>query len=86
MKRQLERSVKTSLAADCKRRADEVGAEVKALIGAYPPLIQEACYRIHGWYKAAVDRAPPPARVTLERITAERVALYSRALPPTKSP
>ena len=30
-----------------------------------------------GWYKAVVNRAPPPARATLERITAERVALYS---------
>ena len=47
-----------------------------------PPLIQEAWYRIQGWYKAAVGRAPPPARVTLKRITAERVALYSRVPPP----
>ena len=29
-----------------------------------------------------VDRAPPPAQVTLERITAERVALYSYIPPP----
>ena len=33
--------------------------------------------RLKGWYKAAVDRAPPPARATLDRITAERVKLYS---------
>ena len=50
-------------------------------MGEDPPLIQEAWYRIQGWYKAAVDRAPPPARVTLERITAERVALYSHVPP-----
>ena len=49
---------------------------MEALLGADPPLIQEAWHRIQGWYKAAVDRAPPPAQVTLERITAERVALY----------
>ena len=48
------------------------------MVGADLPLIQEAWHRIQWWYKAAVDRAPPPARVTLERITAERVALYSR--------
>ena len=30
-----------------------------------------------GWHKAAVDCAPPPARVTLERITAKRVDIYS---------
>ena len=43
-----------------------------------PPLIQEAWYRIHRCYKAAVDLTLSPARVTLKRITAERVALYSR--------
>ena len=55
---------------------------MEALVGADPPLIQEAWHRIHGWYKAAVDPAPPPSRVTLERITAERVALYSHVPPP----
>ena len=30
-----------------------------------------------GWYKSAVNRSPPPARAMLERITAERVDLYS---------
>ena len=76
-KRQLGKAVKKSLAEDRKRRADKAGAEVEALMKADPPLIQEAWYRIQGWYKAAVDRAPPPARVTLKRITAERFALYS---------
>ena len=52
------------------------------MVKADPPLIQEAWYLIQGWYKAAVDRAPPPARVTLKWITAERVALYSRFPPP----
>ena len=28
-----------------------------------------------------MDRAPPPARATLKRVTAERVALYSRVPP-----
>ena len=81
-KRKLGRAVKASLAADRKRRADEAGAEVEALVEADLPLIQEAWYRIQGWYKATVDRAPPPARVTLKWITAERVALYSRFPPP----
>ena len=35
-----------------------------------------------GWHKAAVNRAPPPARATLERITAERVELYSHVPTP----
>ena len=29
-----------------------------------------------------MDRAPPPAQATLKRVTAERVALYSRIPPP----
>ena len=48
LKRQLGRAVKASLAADQKRRADKAGEEVEALVGADPPLIQEAWYRIQG--------------------------------------
>ena len=65
LKRRLGRAVKASLAADLKPRADEAGAEVEVPVW----------YRIQRRYKAAVDRAPPTARVTLERITAEKVAL-----------
>ena len=36
-----------------------------------------------GWYNAAVDHAPPPTRVNLERITVERVDLY-RHVPPSR--
>ena len=42
---------------------------------------REAWQRVKGLYWAAVDRATPPAWVTLERITSERVDLYSY-LPP----
>ena len=34
-----------------------------------------------GWYWAAFDRAPPPARVTLDRIIAEWVDLYRYVRP-----
>ena len=47
-----------------------------------PPLIQEAWHRLQGWYKAAVDRPPPPARATLKRVMAEQAKLYSRVPPP----
>ena len=47
-----------------------------------PTLIQEAWHRLQGWYKAAVDRPPPPARATLKGVTAERAKLYSRVPPP----
>ena len=56
-------------------------------MGSNPPLDREAWHRIKGWYKATVDRAPLPARVTLERIMAEREELYSYVpLPGTKIP
>ena len=55
---------------------------MEALVGTDPPLIQQAWHRIQGWYKAAVDHAPPPDRITIERITTDRVALYSNVPPP----
>ena len=55
------------------------------MVKADPPFIQEAWYRIQGWYKAEVDRAPSPARATLKRITAERVTIYSWVPPPGDS-
>ena len=54
---------------------------MEALVKADPPLIQEAWYRLQGWYKAEVDCAPLPTRATLKRITEERVTLYSRVPP-----
>ena len=35
------------------------------------------------WYREAVYHAPPPARVTLERITLESEELYRTATPPS---
>ena len=55
---------------------------MEALVGSDTPLIQDAWHRLQGWYKAAVYRALPPAQVTLYRITAERVELYSYVPPP----
>ena len=67
------------------RDGELAGAEVEAMMKADPPLIQEAWHHLQGWYKAAVDRAPPPARATLKRVTAERAKLYSR-VPPQETP
>ena len=52
------------------------------MLGADPPLHWKACHRIKGCHKAVVNCDPPPAQVTLERITAERVELYSYVSPP----
>ena len=46
---------------------------------------REAWQRLKVWYKAAVERVPPPARATLKRITAERVDLYSYVPSPGKN-
>ena len=50
---------------------------MEALLGEDPPNAKEAWRRMKGWYRAAANRGPPPARATLERITAERVELYN---------
>ena len=55
---------------------ETAGQEVETLLGEDPSNAKEACRRLKGWYKAAVNQAPPPARATLEQITAERVNLY----------
>ena len=49
IRRRLERAINASLMEDRKRRAEEAGAEVEALVGANAPLIQEAWHRIKGW-------------------------------------
>ena len=72
------REIGRSLARDRKRRTEEVGAAVEELMKADPPLTQEVWHRLQGWYKATVDRPPPPARATLKRVTAERTTLYRR--------
>ena len=58
---------------------------MEALLGTDPPMPWEACQHLKGWYKTAVDRAPPPAQATLERITAEQVDLYSYVSSPGKN-
>ena len=74
-------AIKASLQKDRKRREEEAGYEVETLMGSEPPLRQESWQQIKEWYKAVVDRGPPPSWVTLERITAERVKLYSYVPP-----
>ena len=81
-RRRIEKEVQASLVTNRRRRAEEAGAEVEDLVKADPPLIQEVWYRLQGWYKAAVEHAPPLAQATLKRVRAERVALYSWIPPP----
>ena len=69
-------AISAILKGDQRRRTEEADEEVKRLPGLDSPLHQEAWHRMKGWYRDAVDPAPPPAWVKLERITAERVDLY----------
>ena len=73
--RRLGRAIEAILKGYRRRRAEEAGKEVERFLGSDPPLHREAWHWMKGWYRAAVDRAPPPARVTFERITADRVDL-----------
>ena len=77
----LGRAIKACLREDRKQQAEEAVSEVDTLLGLDPPLHWEPWQQIKGWYKAAVDRAPPHARVTLERIMTGRVELYSYVPP-----
>ena len=75
--RRIGRAVRASLTTDSRRRSEEAGAEVEALLGADTPLHRGTWHRIKGWYKAEVEHVPPPYQVTLEQIMEERVELYS---------
>ena len=80
--RRLGRTIAASLRDDMQRRVEVAGAEVEALIGLDPPIHRKYWQWIKGWYRAAVDRSPPPNRVTLEQITVDWVDLYSYVPPP----
>ena len=64
------------LKEDRRRRVTMAGEEVEILLTGDPPLPREPCRRMRGWYIESVDHAPPPAQVTLKRITAERKEFY----------
>ena len=70
------------LEADRRRRTEEAGGEIEALLASDPPLHKEIWNQIKGCYKAAYDHMMPPAQVNLKRITAECVTLYRQVTPP----
>jgi hypothetical protein len=78
----LNRAVEASLKADRKRRIEVAGDKVESILMVDPPDLQAAWNAMKGWYREAGDRAPPPARSTLEKVTTERAALYRKEQPP----
>ena len=59
--RRLGRAIRASLQGGRKRRLETAGQDVETLLGEDPPNPKEAWRWLKGWYKAAVNRAPPPA-------------------------
>ena len=53
-----------------------MGEDVEILLIGDPPLPHEDWSIMRGWYREAVDHTLPPARITIEWITAERDELY----------
>jgi hypothetical protein len=83
--RRLTRRIQASLKADRKSRVEKAGANVEALLQKEPSDLQGAWNALKGWYRVAGDRAPPPSRDTLEKVTAEREDLYRKETPPQGS-
>ena len=57
----LGRAIRASIQGDKKQRLETAGQDVETLLGGNLPNPKEAWRRLKGWYKAAVNRAPPPA-------------------------
>ena len=83
--RRLGQAFRSSLKGDRRRRVEDAGKDVEALLGEDPPNAKAARRRMKGWYRAAANRGPPPARDTLERIMAKRVELYIQVPSPGES-
>ena len=55
------RAIRAALKGDRRRRVETAGKDVERLLISNPPLPCEACRRMQGWYRAAMDQALPPA-------------------------
>ena len=78
----LSRHIAAILKANHLHWAYTAGGKVESLLTSYPLLHKEAWHRKKGWHNPVSNRALPPARLNLERITVERVALYCHLPPP----
>ena len=70
------RAIKAALQGGRCRWAAEEGLAVEYLLAPNLPLICEAWIRMRGCYKDALDRPPPPAKVSLATMISEREELY----------
>ena len=58
--RSISCTINANLREDRRRRTEEVGEEIDCLLGTDPLLHKEFWNRMEGWYRAVVDRTPPP--------------------------
>ena len=72
----LARTIKAGLQGDRCRRATKAGLAVESLLASNFPPIRKAWIWMRVWYKDAIDCPPPPSRVALATMTAEREELY----------
>ena len=59
--RRLGRAFRANLKGDRRRRVEDAGKDVKAVLGEDPPNAKEAWRRMKGWYRDAANRGPPSA-------------------------
>ena len=84
--RRLTRSLKASFKEDRKQRAATAGAIAEAELNHDPPHIKEAWNVICRWFIAVEDRPLPPSREDLQKVTNDRIKLYTKSLPPDRIP
>ena len=84
--RRLTRSLKASFQEDRKRWAATAGALAEVELNQDPPRIKEAWNIIRRWFIIVDNRPLPPSREDLQKVTNDRIKLYTKSLPPDRIP
>ena len=84
--RRLTRRLKASFQEDRKQRTATAGALAEAELNQDPPRIKEAWNIIRRWFITVEDRPLPPSREDLQKVTNDRIKLYTKSLPPDRIP
>ena len=72
---ELFRWVRSILQDNFRSQVDTERKSIESLLASDPPLVREVRIRIRGYYQEVAYRPPPPARITISRMTSDRVAL-----------
>ena len=83
--RALFHAIKVGHQGDRQIRVTKAESAIEALLASDPPLIRKSWIWMRGCYNYPVDRPPPPSRVALATMTAERENIY-RHVPPQGEP